>query len=393
MATPARKRRPALPAKRDAGERARVLALYDAAVAALERATKVDEVKKVRDTAEQIKLYARQAQDTAIMAKGADLRLRATRELGKLLVKAKDAGELARRGGQLKKMNVAGGDIHSKPLTLTVVGLTRDVSAEAQKLAKLDARTFDKLREETREQYAAKGARLVSPQSDVLVRQRKVERQAEVVRLSENPMLLPEGPFCGGVADCPWIDDDNQIGYNKRHYLYKYPLMNVDAICALPVGKIFGPHAILPLWITRYHLAIGSHLKVAEAWGFRPRTVYTWNKEIRGLGRGFAVDLTEHIVLLIRGDIPAPNDDERPLSMFSIRKSRVHSQKPDWAHRLVEARLPGGAYVDLFPGAQRKGWCSWGYQAKDDAKRHEPKEGNHGAQVDKPAAQAARAAK
>jgi len=370
MTAPARRPRPQLPARHVPAERDRVLALYDAAVAALAKAVKIDEVKKVRDTAEQIKLYARQAQDTEIMAKGADLRLRATRELGKLLVQAKDTGELAKRG-QPKKSNLRGAENTSKPLTLTVVGLSHNLAADAQKLAKVDGRTFERLRVEQREKIMAKGARLVNPQSDVLVRQRKVERLAEVRRLSENPLLLPDGPFAGGVADCPWIDDDNPIGVNGRHYLIKYPVMNVEQICALPVGKIFGPHALLYLWITRYHVSIGSHVKVAEAWGFRPRTLYTWDKEIRGLGRGFAVDITEHVVLLIRGDIPAPNDEDRPLSLFSIRKSRVHSQKPDWAHRQVEERLPGASYVDLFPGAERKGWCAWGYKAKGDDKRHE----------------------
>jgi N6-adenosine-specific RNA methylase IME4 len=398
MATPARKSRPALPAKPDAGERARVLALYDAAVAALERATKVDEVKKVRDTAEQIKLYARQAQDTALMAKAADLRLRATRELGKLLIAAKDAGELAK--GRPKK-SVRGADTFSKPsqLTLTVVGLTRNVASEAQKLAKVDARTFDKLREETREQYAAKGARLVSPQSDVLVRQRKAERQEEVRRLSENPLLLPEGPFCGAVADPPWIDDDNPMGFNPRHYLFKYPTMNVEQICAIKcpqtdrmVKDIFGPHAAILLWCTPYHVAIGSHVKVLEAWGFRSRTEIVWNKELRGLGRGFSVNMHESLFLGLRGDVPAPVDENRALSLFSQRRSRVHSQKPDWPHRYIEILVPRGSYVDLFPGAQRKGWCPWGYQASGDAKRHEPKEGNDGAQVAKPAAKAARSA-
>lgn len=378
MATPARRAHKAVPARRVASGREKMLGLYDAAAAALERAVKVDEVKTIRDTAEQIKVYARQAQDTALMAKAADLRLRATRELGKLLVKAKDAGELAKRGAPPKNSNAAktkvgAGDLCSKPVTLTVIGISKDVSADAQKLARLDGRTFEKLRTETREKFLASGARLVNPQSDVLVRQRKAERQAEVIDLAKNPKLLPEGPFCAGVADPPWIDDDNPIGVNKRHYLIKYPTMNVEAICALPVGKIFSKRAVLYLWITRYHVAIGSHLKVAEAWDFRPVTVITWDKELRGLGKGEVVDLTEHIVILKRGDVPAPNDEERPLSLFSIRKSRVHSQKPDWPQRQIEARLPGGAYVDLFPGAERKGWCAWGYQAKGDDKRHEVK--------------------
>jgi N6-adenosine-specific RNA methylase IME4 len=396
---PARKSaRAVVPPRRPAGERERVLALYDAAVAALDKAVKIDEVKKIRNTAEQIQLYARQAQDTELMAKAATFRLRATRELGKLLIAAKAKGELAK--GRPRK-SVGAGDTFPKPpqLTLTVVGLTRDVAAEAQKLAKLNDRTFGQLAAETREKFMAQGARLVNPQSDVLVRQRKAERQAEVVRLSENPMLLPEGPFCGAVADPPWIDDDNPMGFNPRHYLFKYPTMNVEQICAIKcpqtgrtVKDIFGPHAAILLWCTPYHVAIGSHVKVLEAWGFRSCTEIVWDKELRGLGRGFSVNKHESLFLGLRGDVPAPTDENRALSLFSQRRSRIHSQKPDWPQRYIEILLPRGSYVDLFPGAQRKGWCPWGYQAKDDAKRHESKEGNDGAQAEKPAAQAARSA-
>jgi N6-adenosine-specific RNA methylase IME4 len=368
MTAPARK--PALPARREDGERARVLALYDAAVAALDRATKIDEVKKVGDVAEQIKLYARQARDTQIMVKGVDLRLRARRELGKLLVAAEQKGELAGKGWQKGRSrrptnNVGKPDIIGKPapVTLTVVGLTRDESAEAKKLAKVDDKTFGKLRREQFERIAAKGARLVSPQSDVLVRERKAQRRVEVVRLSENPLLLPDGPFAGGVGDPPWIDEERPIGWNKRHYGYHYPLMTVDKIAAMDVGRRFGKRAMILLWCTKHHVAIGSHVTVLRAWGFEPSTEFVWNKELRGLGNGFNVDVHESLILGLRGDVPAPDPENRPLSLFSIRKSRTHSLKPEWPQQQLERWLPGGAFIYLFAGNQpeRKGWCLWGH--------------------------------
>jgi len=349
---------------------ANVLALYDAARAALAKAVTVDEAKKVRDVAARIKFYAQQAQDTEIVANAAVLKLRATRRLGELLAAAKEAGEVS-QGGRPKKTGPAPGPVSPIKVTLKAVGLPKNLSADAQKLAKLDDNTFAKLIDETREKYLATAARVVNPQSDVLVRQRKVERRAEVVKLSKNPLLLPKGPFCGGVADPPWVDNENPIGFNNRHYLFKYPTMTVEQICALPVKHIFGDRAAILLWCTRYHVAIGSHVKVLEAWGFRPRTEYCWDKELRGTGKGFSVDRHECLILGLRGDVPAPDDENRPLSLFSQRRSRLHSQKPDWAHRQIEIWLPGGSYVDLFPGAKRDGWCPWGHQALGDAKRHE----------------------
>lgn len=351
---------------------ANVLALYDAARAALAKAVKVDEARKVRDAAARIKFYAQQAQDTELVANAAALKLRATRRLGELLAAAKEAGELAGRG-RPKKSSLP--EDFSPPLvpkvTLSLVGLPHKLAADAQKLAKLNDKQFENLITETRERYLATAARVVNPQSDVLVRQRKAERRAEVLKLAENPLLLPRGPFCGGVADPPWSDDDNPIGFNTRHYLYKYPTLTVEQICALPVKQIFGDRAAILLWCTRYHVAIGSHVKVLEAWGFRPRTEYCWDKELRGTGKGFSVDRHECVILGLRGDVPAPDDENRPLSLFSQRRSRLHSQKPDWAHRQIEIWLPGGSYVDLFPGAKRDGWCPWGHQALGDAKRHE----------------------
>jgi hypothetical protein len=192
MTAPARK--PCLPARRVAGDRDKVLALYDAALAALDKAVKVDEVRRVHDTAEQIRLYGRQAQDTSIIVKGEMLRLNARRKLGRLLIAAKDAGELAKRG-QPKKSNLRAAENTSKPLTLTVVGLSHNLSAESQKLAKLDEKTFGKVLAERREQITASNARVISPQSDVLVRKRKAERQAEVIELSKNPLFAARGAF------------------------------------------------------------------------------------------------------------------------------------------------------------------------------------------------------
>jgi N6-adenosine-specific RNA methylase IME4 len=332
------------------------LALYDRARAALAKAAKVDEAKRVRDAAERLKLYARQAQDHEMLVNAAALKLRATRRLGELMHGARAAGELAKHGGRRKGIKVPVGN-------LDVIGVPKKLSAEAARLAKLPERTFEKVVGETQEKIIAGGARVLNPQSDVLVRERKAERRAEVVRLSENPELLPDGPFAGGVADPPWVDEDRPIGFNKRHYGYHYPLMTVDKIAAMDVGRRFGPRAAILLCCTKYHVAIGSHVIVLKAWGFEPRTEFIWHKELRGLGNGFNVDVHECLILGIRGDVPAPDPENRPLSLFSIRKSRTHSLKPDWPQQQLERWLPGGAFIYLFSGNQpeRKGWCLWGH--------------------------------
>ena len=107
------------------------------------------------------------------------------------------------------------------------------------------------------------------------------------------------------------------------------------------------------LWITRYHLAKGSHLIVLKAWGFEPRTVVSWNKIIAGLGNGFVRDVSEHVVYAVRGDVPPPDAGDRPLSLFHWKKTKVHSQKPNWPEQQVELILPNGAFVRVVPSRPR----------------------------------------
>ena len=342
------------------------LAKYDAARAALAVACRVDEVIKVRDQAQRFKLYARQAKDRSMIADAAELQLNAERRLGEMLVKAKAAGQLAKGGHPV---------VHGKRATrspmervatvrLADADISRKLSMTAQKLAGVPERRFAAMVAETRGKILAGGARLLNPQSNVLVTAHKEKRRREAVALSLNPRRLPEGPFAGGTADPPWIDPENPIGFNRRHYGHHYPLMSPEQIAALPVRGIFGPRAVILLWITRYHLAIGSHLVVLKAWGFEPRTVFSWNKIIAGLGNGFARDVSEHIVLAVRGDVPPPDAGDRPLSLFSWKKTKLHSQKPDWPEQQVEMILPGGAFVSLFHrGRGRPGWGVWGNEA------------------------------
>jgi N6-adenosine-specific RNA methylase IME4 len=341
----------------------RGLVKYDAARAALAVARRVDEVIKVRDEAQRLKLYARQAKDRGMIADAAELQLNAERRLGTMLAKAKRAGQIA-EGRPSPKNN----GTKSEPLLrvrLRDAGVDKKLSASSQKLAAVPERRFAAMVAETRQKILAGGARLLNPQSNVLISAHKEKRRREAVALSLNPRRLPEGPFVGGVADPPWIDPENPIGFNRRHYGHHYPLMTPAAIAALPVRGIFGPRAVILLWITRYHLAIGSHLEVLKAWDFEPRTVFSWNKIIAGLGNGFARDVSEHIVLAVRGDVPPPDAGDRPLSLFSWKKTKLHSQKPDWPEQYVEKLLPGGAFVSLFHrGQARPSWGAWGNEAR-----------------------------
>jgi hypothetical protein len=111
---------------------------YDAARRALAAAHRVDEVKAIRDKAEAVRVYAKQAGDFELQNQAAEIRIRAERRAGELLGDMQTSGERqAKERGRPKKV--------SSPTTLPKLGITRDQSSKWQRLARMiDDATFDK---------------------------------------------------------------------------------------------------------------------------------------------------------------------------------------------------------------------------------------------------------
>jgi hypothetical protein len=121
---------------------------YDAARKAIAAAHRVDEVKQIRDKAEAVRVYAKQAGDFELQNRAAEIRLRAERRAGELLADmAKNPGTRGegrpRKDGT--KIRRSSNTTAYPPPKLVEIGVTRDQSSKWQRLAKMiDDATFDR---------------------------------------------------------------------------------------------------------------------------------------------------------------------------------------------------------------------------------------------------------
>lgn len=108
---------------------------FEAARRALVEAVQFDDVLKIKDVAEQAALYARQANDTELIEKATEIKVRAERRAGEMLRKARESGDLRGQGNpQLSTASTIG---------LEQIGITRDQSSRYQKLAEMPAEHFE----------------------------------------------------------------------------------------------------------------------------------------------------------------------------------------------------------------------------------------------------------
>lgn len=342
------------------------LAKYEAARVALAECRRVDEAKDIRDKAEAMRLYARQARDMAMELDAWEIRTRAERRLGEMLIAAREAGQLR------KGRNWTGtGTDHSngsapEPLELPArvilkeAGVDRKLSATSQKVASISEQAFEAMVARTREEMAAardkRALTLVGAQS-------KTERRAEREReLAGRITTLPEKKYGVIYADPEWrFEPRSRDSGMDRAADNHYPTSSTDDICARPVGAIAADDCVLFLWATVPMLP--DALKVMTAWGFAYRSHAIWSKDRIGTGYWFR---NQHELLLVgtRGSPPAP----APGTQFSsVMEAPVgeHSRKPDDFYDLIETYFPNLPKIELNARRARHGWDAWGNEAPE----------------------------
>jgi len=164
-------------------------------------------------------------------------------------------------------------------------------------------------------------------------------------------------------ADPPWNETGG--GRIKRGADHHYPLMKTKDIINLPVHNVVNDNCHLYLWVTNTFLQSG--LNVMEAWGFKYKTMITWNKDKFGLGQYFRGQ-TEHCLFGVKGMIPykiVGGKRQQGKTIFYAPRQK-HSQKPIEMVNLIEkvSDREGFNKIELFARTKIKGWDVWGNEVQ-----------------------------
>lgn len=311
------------------------LAKYDRARRALAEAHSVDEVKTIRDKAEAMRLYARQAKDADLTFWAAEIKLRAERRAGQLLKEMASTGE--RDTGQ-------GGDrkAQSQVATLKDLGVDGDQSSRWQQEAELPEEEFE-------EWLSSNKERGTYPTSLGLRTVVNKNRRKEV----NTNIEPPAGSYRCVVIDPPWPMEKVLSDVRPNQAGFDYPTMSLDEIQDFKIPAADDCH--LFLWTTQKFLP--PSLDIMKAWGFRYVCCMVWHKN----GGFQPFNLPQYnceFVLYARKGSPEFSETKAFFTCFDGAR-REHSRKPDEFYDVIR-RVTHGPRIDIFSRQDRVGFDHWG---------------------------------
>lgn len=176
--------------------------------------------------------------------------------------------------------------------------------------------------------------------------------------MTQTTQTKPPKKYKTILADPPW-DIQQKGNYGAINH---YNLMTLDNIKCMPISQLADDNAHCWLWVTNATLEAG--FDVLRAWGFEPKSIYTWVKPRLGLGV-YLRNCTEHLLLGVRGKSPIQFKAQMNWGFLPLQD---HSHKPEEIYAMIE-RCSQGDFLELFarrPVPSDKNWHVWGNEITSD---------------------------
>lgn len=172
---------------------------------------------------------------------------------------------------------------------------------------------------------------------------------------------LPPGQYGLIYADPPWSFRTYTDAETTKAPRSHYPVMDLDAIKALPVAALAAPNSALVMWAVAPML--DQALDVIKTWGFKFKSGGSWAKQSStgakwhmGTGYWFR-SASEFYLFATRGNPKVVARDVRNLVVAPVRE---HSRKPDQLRQDLERMFPAVPRLELFARQIVPGWTVWG---------------------------------
>jgi N6-adenosine-specific RNA methylase IME4 len=347
---------------------------YDAACRAIAEARAVDEVKDIRDKADALRLYWRQAKNRDAEIAMAEIRFRAERRIGEIKIDLRASGEL-HEGGRPPKTSAPAAAVSK--IKLSDLEIDEHASRRCEQLATIEPNSFERLVARWRD-FQEKSAKQVSvnllkEHQDAARRADHAARTKDGGTVEDLHDLIAAGFKAGTIlADPPWKFKTRSPAGEGRSASLHYKTEGLEEIMALPVAELAAPDSVLFMWMVDW--CPGDALALIEAWGFQHQTTaFTWAKENKSgegwfMGQGYWTRANpEDCWLATRGHPKRLYADVRQLVTAPVQE---HSRKPDEVHDRIE-RLVAGPYLELYGRRERPGWKVWG----NELPPHDPQTG------------------